>query len=248
MTRHKITLFQFLLLIGLLSFVFSSRALADLTIVYPTSGEAFGSEIILNPEADGLTEATLELQLLDAEQVIERRLTQLDIPQPYQVTRYNEQLVVTLPEGSDTPYVNSILAHVGEIEFIDGGQARPPLGQHITTTDQTNPDKNVYQTLFSGQEVESVLPPDPTTGQIFYQMALSKQAAKNFAEFAHTRSGNYVCIVMDQEVIGCSAMYYWADGTLEILPNLRAGSVVSFEDLTIFLQSGPLPIPLEIQY
>ena len=237
-----------LLLVGLLSFAFSSRALANLSTFYPTTGEALGTELILNPDISTITvDDTLELNLLDAEQVVAHRLAQLNVPQPYQVVRHQGQLVVTLPERADTPYVNSVIAHVGQVKFIDGGEVAPQVGQKIQTGAASTPDQAIYHTLFTGEEVLEVSSPNTGAGQIFYQVRLQAAATERFTEFAWGPSKNHICIVLDEEVISCSAMYHWEQDTLEILPHFSSGSVVSMADLAIFLESGPLPLPLEIQ-
>ena len=240
--RKKSMVYTFIL-ITVLSFIFSSQALADLTTIYPAVGPAVGTELILSPEQNpALSETTLQLQLLDAEQVIARRLAKLDLPEPYTVTQQDGQLIVTLPEQVNRPYVNSFLAHIGDVQFLAGGTTAPPIGRHLNLE-----DKAAYESLFSGQDIEQILAPDAVSGQIFYEIVLKPEAAAQFKDLTGGGAGNHICIAMDHEVISCSAMYAWEDGSLEIMPNLSSNSVVTLADLAIFVDSGPLPLPLTLQ-
>ena len=248
MFKRQGTIILMLVLIGLLSFVFSSRALADLTNFYPASDEIPGTKLILNPEPGVvLNDADLELKLLTAQDVLTQRLAQLNVPQPYRVLLHNDELTVILPDNENISYVISVLAHVGEVKFIDGGAAVPPLGQRVKTGLITGEQEKVYRTLFAGPEIEKILPPDLANGQIFYQVTLNSDAAQRLTNFIETQPNHYICIAVDQEVISCSAMYHWAESTLQIIPNLSSGSLVGLADLPLFLESGPLPMSLEVQ-
>jgi preprotein translocase subunit SecD len=234
-----------LLLVGVLSLIYSSRALADL-VFYPVPTTGLHNRIVLRPPAAGLAHETdLETDLLIARQVVARRLEQLNLSGTYRLIAQDNQLTIMLPDHENTPYIVDIITHVGEIEFIDGGATLPPLGREIQTGLRTNPDQNVYRVLFSARGVEAVVPPD--SGQIFYRLTLNATAAQQFADFMGTQSGHYVCMVIDKQVINCSAMYHWTDNTLDILPSLGSGAVVSLADLAIFLNSGPLPVPLQVE-
>jgi preprotein translocase subunit SecD len=235
-----------LLLVGVLSLIYSSRALADL-IFYTGPSEGFRSRVVLKPGPTARSDmAILETDLLDAGQVVARRLDQLNMSASYHLISSEDQLAIMLPENEKMPYVINIITHVGEIEFIDGGAESPPLGQRVETGPQANGGQGLYPVLFTGQEIEAVVPPDSTTGQIFYRLALSPIAADRFARFVQDQPRHYVCMVMDKEVINCSGMYHWSNNTLDILPNLGSGTVISLADLAIFLESGPLPIPLKV--
>lgn len=245
--RQNAILLLLLILIGLPSFVYSSQALADLTVFYPTSGQALGAELILQPElSPAMTDADLELSLLDTHEIIRQRLALLEA-QPYYITIQDGGLRVTLPDSENMSYISHIIAHVGQIEFIDGGLGVPPLGHRIKTGQQPNAVKGIYQTLFSGPEVHNITPPDLGAGQIFYQLTLTPRAAARFTDFIESESNHYICLVLDQEVISCSKMYHWSANTLEILPNLSSGSLVSMADVALFLKSGPLPVSMRVK-
>ena len=248
MTIRKNTVILSLLFLGILSFTFSTRAFAWTTL-YPSPKQAQGSQVILNPASADLTadEAALKLQLVAAEDVVERRLAHLEISPPYQVTVYDGKLIVSLQERTNTPYVSSVIAHVGKIEFVDGGVAGLTVGQKIKTGVEPDFAQDLYQTLFTGQEVAEIVSPDAAAGQIFHQLTLDMAAAQRLSSFLDNATGNHICIVLDQEVVSCSTMYHWVDHTLEILPNLNSNSVVTLADLAIFLDSGPLPMPLQIE-
>jgi hypothetical protein len=53
-------------------------------------------------------------------------------------------------------------------------------------------------------------------------------------------------MVLDAQVINCSAMYHQTDNTLEILPELSSNSAISMTDLALFLYSGPLSTRLKV--
>ena len=65
--------------------------------------------------------------------------------------------------------------------------------------------------------------------------------------FVETEPGGYICMVMDGQVLNCSVMYHFAGNSIEILPGLSSGTGISLADLAIFLESGPLPVPIEAE-
>jgi len=241
--KLRATLFTIaLLLVAVMSLIYSSRALADL-IFSPVSMTGLHTQVILKPDLTSVPDTTLG----DTRQILARRLDQLNLSGSYELVSQEGQLTVTLPDSEHVPYILDIITHVGEIEFIDGGAGTPPLGQRVTTVWPVNPNRNGYPILFTGQEIQEVLPPDSASGQIFYRLALKPEAADRFADFVESRPRHYICMVVDKHVLNCSGMYHWSDNTLDILPNLGSGTVISLADLAVFLESGPLPVPLRVE-
>lgn len=231
-----------LVFIGLFSLVYSTKALADL-IFYPDPIENFQTRVVLYPQFSSEIDAT---DLSEVRKVVSKRLDQLDVPGSYQLIAENNHLNLTMLATEQTPYVIDLVSHTGQIQFIDGGKNSPPLGQRIQTgTGVALP--GVYPVLFDAQDVEAVRPSDTEAGHIFYRLGLSISGAQRMADFVASRPGNYVCMVIDQQVINCSSMYHLTDDNLDILPSLTSGSSISLNDLAVFVESGPLPIPLTVE-
>ena len=180
-----------LLLVGLFSLVYSTRALADL-IFFPEPVAGFQTQVILSPSLSSDIDTA---KLLETREVVAQRLDQLNVPGPYQLLAQNGQLSLMLPATEQTPYVIDLISHVGQIEFIDGGATSPPLGRWV--------EQDVYNVLFTAQDIEIVTPPDTETGQIFYRLSLTPSGSQQVAEFVANQSDHYVCMVIDQQVINC---------------------------------------------
>ncbi len=244
--RWRASIFTMVLIVvGILSLFYSSRALADL-LFYPVAADNLKTEIVLRPDAGTEQNIILQSDVLEARDIVARRLDQLNGIGSYQLVAQKGYLRLTLPDTQQTPYIVDLVSHVGQIEFIDGGAASPPLGLRI----QAGPDssgEDRYPVLFTAQDVEAVLPPQSETGQIFYRLRLTPFGAQLMAEFTTQHQGNYICMVIDRQVINCSSMYHLTDNNLDILPSLGSGNIVSLNDLAVFVKSGPLPIPLKIE-
>jgi preprotein translocase subunit SecD len=251
MRRQLIIFLVGLVLTGALSLVYQLRALAELTAFYRVPAEAVSTKLILSPADAGAVTATtgsnLEVKLVQAQQSINHRLEMLKPAGPYQVVVRTGYLEVTLPEHENTPYLVNVITSVGEISFIDAGDGTVlPLGERIQIGPYTRPTRHIYQAVFTGQEVEAITPPDSSKGEIFYRLVLKPAAAERFADFVRRQPEAYVCMVVDERVINCSKMYHQAGNTIDILPDLSSGTAVSLADLAIFLESGPLPMPLNV--
>ncbi len=234
-----------LALFGALSLGYSHQVLADLKTFY-LSAEEPRAELVLEPQPPtDLPAAAQQAHLLKNQQIVTRRLDQLHLAGAYDVTIENGRLVVKLPDSENMAYITFVISSVGEIEFINGGQVSPPLGQLLNrAADQDNS----YPTLFTAQELESVALPDPATGHIFYRLVLKPEPVvmEKLAEFVETQPGYYLCMVMDDQVLNCSRMYHLAGNTIEILPELSSSSPANLTDLAVFLDSGPLTMPLTV--
>ena len=224
-----------LLLVGLFSLVYTTRALADL-ILFPPPVKGFQTSVVLKPDFPPGVDAA---ELLETREVIAQRLDQFNAAGSYQLVAQNGQLNLTLPATEQTPYIVDLVSRVGQIEFIDGGATSPPLGRWMR--------QDEYNVLFTAHDVEAVTPPNTETGQIFYRLNLTSAGSERMAEFVANQTEHYVCIVIDQQVINCSSMYHLTDDTLDILPSLGSGAMVSLNDLAVFVKSGPLPIPLSVE-
>lgn len=244
--RQLIVFFIALLLFSLLSLLYSSQVIADLKQLYQDPQVTLGAELTLRPQAAAPSIAT-QTDLATIQEAVAQRLEHLYLAGTYSVTAQDDRLVVNVSRNENLPYVASIVSSIGEIAFIDGGAESPPIGQTVQTGTQADPGANVYRILFTGQEIEAANLPDSTTGQIFYQLILEPAAAERLATFVESDSGRYICMVMDGQVLNCSVMYHFAGQTMEILPGLSSGGGISLADLAIFLESGPLPVPLEAE-
>ena len=244
--RQLVVFLVALMLFSLLSLAYSSQVIADLKQLYQDPRTTLGAELILRPQTAD-TSLTAQTDLATIQEAVSQRLGHLYLAGTYSVTTEDDRLVVNLSHSENLPYVASVVSSIGEIEFIDGGGDSPPIGQTVRTATQANQDQNVYRILFTGQEIKAAKLPDPATGQIFYQLTLQPAAAERLAAFVKTQSGGYICMVMDGQVLNCSVMYQQSGHTIEILPGLSSGTGISLADLAVFLESGPLPVPLDAE-
>lgn len=211
----------------------------------PTVVDNASVKIKLTPDQSvNLPKVKLEASPVQLQQVVTLRLAQLKL-KSYEVQAANEGVEVILPDHENMAYIINIISRVGEVKFINGGQRTPPLGEQVEIGAESASDSRIYPLLFSGDEIREVVPPDPETGEIFYQLSLQPEAAQRVADFAQAKEG-YICLAIDGEVINCSTMYHWSGTVIKILPDLGSGANISLADLAIFLESGPLPVPLRV--
>ncbi|HMR66247.1 MAG TPA: hypothetical protein PKE64_19725 [Anaerolineae bacterium] len=214
------------------------RVVAELSLAAPVAIENPGLQIILRPEKRSVSTD----QLLKAQQVVANRLEHLQPNSWYDVTVAEGQLEVRLNEHENFHYIQDIISHAGRIEFIDGGY-NAPIGQFVETAiEPTTSDR--FRTLFTGQEIVSVVLPE--SGQIFYRITPKPEATPRIEPFFANQADRFICLVIDGQVINCSKLYSWTDGTLEIMPSLGSGTGLGLSDLEIFLTSGPLPGKFEV--
>lgn len=240
--KQIVVIVAVLFVLGVASLVFGSRALADLSAFDPAQ-QVFETKLVLAP--DTIIPGNQEVELIAARPVIAKRLDKLALDGPYNLVIRNGQLVVTLPQGRNVPYIASVITSVGEITFINGGQESPPVGETITLGVPSEAHKT-YSILFTSREVQTIAPPDSATGQIFFQLTLAPDAAARLADFIATHPGFYICMVLDAQVVNCSSMYQQTEGGLEILPELSSDGPINMDDLEVFLYSGPLSTRLKV--
>lgn len=241
MFKKQIAILVILLLLGLVSLFYGSRALADLSAFDPTES-ILETKLIL--AADTIIPTNQEVELIAARPVIAKRLDKLEIGGPYHVVIRNGQIEVTLPQGQNTPYIASVITSIGEIVFINAGKESPPVGEKVYLGVRST-DRPGYPILFTSREVKEITPPDSTSGQIFYRLTLERAAANRLDNFTAANPGTYICMVLDEQVISCSAMYHQSGQDLEILPEL-SNEAMNMDDLAVFLYSGPLSTRLKV--
>jgi hypothetical protein len=246
MGRRQAGILIGLLLVGVLSLAYGTQVLADLELNDPATdvGDVFTTKLILSLDTPGASSP--EADLLEARPVIARRLDKLNLNGPYNLAIRHGQLEVTLPKAKNTPYIASSLTSSGEIVFIDGGAEAPPVGQQIKTGLSFEPGQNAYPILFTSREVSEIVPPDSTSGRIFYSLTLQPSAVDRLAAFVKAQPDSYICMVMDEQVLNCSTMYHQTENVVEFLPELSSGSAITMADLAVFLHSGPLSTRLRV--
>lgn len=241
MFKKQIAILAILLLLGLVSLFYGSRALADLSTFDPAES-VLETKLIL--AADTIIPTNQEVELIAARPVIAKRLDKLEIGGPYQVVIRNGQIEVMLPQGQNIPYIASVITSIGEIVFINAGKESPPVGEKVYLGVGSG-DQPGYPILFTSREVKEIAPPDTTSGQIFYRLTLEPAAANRMDNFTAANPGAFVCMVLDEQVISCSAMYHQTGQDLEILPEL-SNEAMNMDDLAVFLYSGPLSTRLKV--
>jgi len=229
------------LIIAAVALSYGTTVAADISRAEPVLIDQPGVKIVLGPQNGADLAAAPKEYILEAQRVINRRLDQLQPDGAFDTTVKQNRLEVHLPDQADIPAIVNIITRPGEVEFIHGGREIPPVGHEI----ETGPaEASKYQTLFRGRDIVAVHLPD--SGDIFYQITLHPATAGRMADFIENHAGEYICLVIDRHMVNCSKIYYWSGQTLDILPNIGGNIPLTLADLAIFLDSGPLPVPLEV--
>lgn len=220
------------------SLTYSIRAFADLARMarQPFNGPSL--TLVLQPEPQNSRGTVHPADIQQAKRVLSSRLQGVLSGRPFQLTVEGDRFLVALPPSENMGYITSVLTSRGEVEFISGGEL-PPVGVSISPEMAAQ-----YPVLFTGQDILQAQPPNSAGGQIFFRLGLAPDTARRLAEFTATQTGRYLCMALDGQVLTCSRMYQMDGDTLEILPELSSGAILSLTDVGIFIDSGPLPWPL----
>ena len=155
MLRKYLAILVVLCLLGAISLIYGSRALADLSVFDPADN-VFEVKVILAP--DTIIPGNQEVELIAARPVIARRLDKLELNGPYNLVIRNGYLEVTLPPGQNIPYIASVLTSVGEITFI--GSKKSPLPGEVVNPEAQLGDRSRGAILFTSREVTEITPPE----------------------------------------------------------------------------------------
>lgn len=246
MKRQFIIFWGVSVILVVLGLLYTSQVVANLTLFYPTSIEASSTKIVLSPAGDSKTTLSpkqYHLAAQDAQQVVAKRLGHLQLDGYYSVKVNDNQLEVVVPPTENMAYLLNIITRVGNVEFIDGGSDSSLVGANLRAEFQLTTGD--YQVLFAGGEIKSIIPPNSTNGEIFYQVELEPAAAQRVSNFVSRNPHAFICLTIDKQILNCSTMYHWSGNRLEILPNLSSGIGLGLADMAIFLNSGPLPVLLK---
>lgn len=208
--------------------------LADLSTLLPTPNEPAKTTFTLK-----LAEAGAQLsaaEWADTQQVIENRLTQLQLAQGYSVVVQPDQqrVRVTVPQNANMPDILNLITHAGNVAFVDAGFNPPPAGAPLAAT----------EILFAYPDIADVTLPDSGNGEPFYRFTLKAPAAARMQHFT-AQTDRYVCLLLDETVAGCTQMVYSQNNVVEILPDF-GGTNMGLDDLRIFMVSGALRGPLAV--
>lgn len=106
--------------------------------------------------------------------------------------------------------------------------------------------QRVFETIITGNDLAGVENAglDPTSRQVSINFSLTNQGGQEFGDYTGTNIGDYLCIILDKEVLSCPVVQARIDtnGTITLGDqDLNAGQA-----LAIQLRYGSLPVPLKV--
>ena len=222
-----------------------------------------GLQVVLEadlPPGQELTPGAMEAARI----VVDNRVNGLGVTEPLVQLQGNNRMIVELPGVSDPELAISTLRETGLLEFVDAGHTPIPDGTLITTslggpppakTEQgntesssqtTTPPDHVYQTIITGRDLDQVSNAglNPNRRVVEINFSLKPDGGKKFGEYTGANIGNYLCIVLDKEVLSCPTVNARIDtnGTI----SLGNASLEEGQALAIQLRYGALPVPLKV--
>jgi preprotein translocase subunit SecD len=190
-----------------------------------------GTQIILKPVEKGTQEITEEA-INKAELIILNRIDKLGISEPLVTRDLNKDIIVQLPGVSDPQRAIEIIGKTAQLEFkilekMDENN-NPVLGPVLMTGDKLVKSQAGYD----------------STGKIIVSMAFTAEGTKEFEKITSENIGKQLAIVLDGEVKSAPRIQSAIAGDA-VIENI--GSLEEAKDVALVLQTGSLPVNLEIQ-
>jgi len=190
-----------------------------------------GTQIILKPVEKGTVQVTDEA-INKAELIILNRIDKLGISEPLVTRDLNRDIIVQLPGVSEPQRAIEIIGKTAQLEF-----------KILESTDANN-NPVLGPTLMTGDKLVKSLAGYDSNGKIIVSMSFTTEGTKEFEKITSENVGKQLAIVLDGEVKSAPKILSAISGDA-VIENI--GSLEEDKDVALVLQTGALPVNLEIQ-
>ncbi|HAX17583.1 MAG TPA: protein translocase subunit SecD [Actinobacteria bacterium] len=202
-----------------------------------------GTQVILKPveieqtdqedlqseeETTGVESAAIDKAML----IILNRIDKLGISEPLVTKDYSNNIVIQLPGVEDPERAVDVIGKTAQLEFriLEGvdSDGNPQLGPVLITGDKLSGANAGYD----------------NSGKVVVQFSFNSEGAQMFEKITSENIGKQLAIVLDGEIKSAPVIraVISSDGVIE-----NIGSLEEAKDIALVLQTGALPVNLEIQ-
>ena len=190
-----------------------------------------GTQIILKPSEIGAEKAT-DSALDKAQLVIMNRIDKLGISEPLITRDYNKNIIVQLPGVDDPQRAIELIGKTAQLEF-----------RILESVDENN-NPVFGPVLMTGDKLVKASAGYDPNGRIVVSMAFTTQGQTEFAKLTSENVGKQLAIVLDGEMKSAPRINTAIEGDAVIE---GIDTLAEAQDIALVLQTGALPISLEIQ-
>ncbi len=190
-----------------------------------------GTQIILKPVEKGTAGITDEA-ISKAELIILNRIDKLGISEPLVTRDLNRDIIVQLPGVSDPQKAIEIIGKTAQLEF-----------KILEKMDENN-NPVLGPTLMTGDKLVKSLAGYDSAGKIIVSMSFNAEGTKEFEKITTENVGKQLAIVLDGEVKSAPRIQSAISGDA-VIENI--GTLDEAKNIALVLQTGALPVNLEIQ-
>lgn len=191
-----------------------------------------GTQIILKPVETGAVAVTEEA-IDKAQLIILNRIDRLGISEPLVTRDFNKNVIIQLPGVDDPDRALEVIGKTAQLEFriLEGEDAEgvPVLGP----------------VLMTGEKLARASAGYSPTGQIIVSMAFTDEGSREFEVITSENIGRQLAIVLDDEVKSAPVIRTTISGGDAVIEGI--GTLEDAKDIALVLQTGALPVNLEIQ-
>jgi preprotein translocase subunit SecD len=158
-----------------------------------------------------------------------------------------DRISVELPGLKSDTQALALLGKTGLMEVIDTGAQQLQVGTDVTgQTCTINCASGQYKVVFTGSQLDPssiAAQLDPNSGQPIVTFAFAGSAKSAFGQYTRSHIGEYLTIILDNQVINSAVIQSEIDGNGQIS---GLGSVTEAQNLASFMKYGALPLPLKV--
>ncbi len=221
---------------------------------------------------EGVNVSTQDLET--AKTILENRANGLGVSEVVMQVAPPRRIVAEFPGVTDPEKVVAALKQTGLLEFVDLGDTRLPEGTVVQTdylkSDTVEPTAlpsatpgatatpggtpeaaasptavpQVYHTVITGADLQSVLVQPGATGSYEISFELKASGTKIFADYTSKNIGKILAIVLDKKVISAPSI----NGAITGGTGVITGTFTQAEAnaLAVQLRYGSLPVPVQV--
>jgi len=190
-----------------------------------------GTQIILKPSEIGAEKAT-DSALDKAQLIIMNRIDKLGISEPLVTRDFNKNIIIQLPGVDEPQRAIDLIGKTAQLEF-----------RILESVDENN--KPVFgPVLMTGDKLVKAQAGYDSNGRIVVSMAFTSQGQTEFAKVTSENVGKQLAIVLDGEMKSAPRIKQAIEGDAVIE---GIDTLAEAQDIALVLQTGALPVSLEIQ-